>query len=212
MLEKQGMSVSTACQVQLLMVHSRFNTTLTSLRRTNLDGIYDSHTNLMFYPKIMQPSHVKWEHIPTPSQHLAMQQQQQQAQQKTLTNGDHPHLTNGDLPNGTSHTVSTPDSDPTIFASVPAVVSRNFLVADTVFVSPPVSNLGVPGPDGDIDDVGPNGLSGVPQAVLDELPADCKAAFEEARQRELGWKKNWSGELQDGSRGTLRIGFNGFPV
>lgn len=158
----------------------------------------------MFYPKIMQPSHVKWENIPTPSQHLETQQQQ-----KALTNGH--HLTTGT----NSHdqdTSNTTQQHPTIFSDVPAIVSRNFLITDTVFESPAVSNLGVPGPDGDIDDLGPNGLTDISQAVIDELPEDCRAAFEEARSRELGWKSKWGSEVGDGCRASLRIGFNGFPV
>lgn len=162
---------------------SRFNSTLTSLRRANLAGVYDSHTNLMFYPKIMQPSHVRWEQI---------------------DDNDPDHA----LSNGSALS-RTPQSS---FKPVPAVVSRNLLVTDTYFESPPISNLGVPGPDGNISDLGPNGLSTISQEVLDELPEDCRQAFEEARQAELDWKSKWGNEHTDGSRGKLRIGFNGFPV
>ncbi|RDW89069.1 hypothetical protein BP6252_01101 [Coleophoma cylindrospora] len=42
---------------------SRFNANLGSIRRQNLSGIYDPHTNVMHYPKIMQPTHARWEQI-----------------------------------------------------------------------------------------------------------------------------------------------------
>lgn len=72
--------------------------------------------------------------------------------------------------------------------------------------------MGVPGPDGDADDLSTNGLSTIPQDVLDELPEECRAAFEEAKSAELAWKSKWHDEQTDGARGKLRIGFNGFPV
>lgn len=169
---------------------SRFNSTLTSQRRSNLDGVYDAHTNLMFYPKIMQPTHAKWEPVSPPAS---------------------PRLTNGDLPNG-NHSSRPQSSSDSTFKPVPPVVSTNFLVADTHFVSAPSSNLGIPGPDGDVEDLGPNGLGGISAEVLEELPADCRQAFEEAMQRERQWKSQWGNEASDGWRGQLRIGFNGFPV
>ncbi|KAF1959645.1 hypothetical protein CC80DRAFT_489756 [Byssothecium circinans] len=43
---------------------SRFNSNLSALRKANLNGVYDAHTNLMCYPKITQPTHAKWEEIP----------------------------------------------------------------------------------------------------------------------------------------------------
>jgi len=33
------------------------------MRRANLNGIYDPHTNMMQYPKSMQPTHAKWVQI-----------------------------------------------------------------------------------------------------------------------------------------------------
>ncbi|KAL9119666.1 MAG: hypothetical protein Q9187_003781, partial [Circinaria calcarea] len=36
---------------------SRFNSVLTANRRQNLEGVYEPHTNLIHYPKIMQPTH-----------------------------------------------------------------------------------------------------------------------------------------------------------
>ncbi|GAM90577.1 hypothetical protein ANO11243_086210 [Dothideomycetidae sp. 11243] len=42
----------------------KFNSSLTALRRANLAGVYDTHTNLMLYPKIMQPTHARWDPVP----------------------------------------------------------------------------------------------------------------------------------------------------
>jgi chromatin structure-remodeling complex protein RSC7 len=33
------------------------------LRRANLAGVYDPHTNLMCYPKVTQPTHARWEEV-----------------------------------------------------------------------------------------------------------------------------------------------------
>lgn len=156
----------------------------------------------------MQPSHVKWEQlIPQPTQPA----------DQHLTNG---HLTNGHLTNGDSMNALTNGDTLTAehthlsdnFSPVSDVIARNFLVTDTYFENPPLPNMGVPGPDGDVEDLGPNGLSTVSQDLLEELPEECRAAFEEAQEAELGWKRKWGHEQRDGARGKLRIGFNGFPV
>ncbi|KAF2262645.1 hypothetical protein CC78DRAFT_545677 [Lojkania enalia] len=42
---------------------NRFNSSLSTLRKANLQGIYDPHTNLMCYPKIMQSTHARWEEV-----------------------------------------------------------------------------------------------------------------------------------------------------
>jgi chromatin structure-remodeling complex protein RSC7 len=42
---------------------SRFNSNLSKLRKANLTGVYDPHTNLMCYPKVTQPTHARWEEV-----------------------------------------------------------------------------------------------------------------------------------------------------
>lgn len=99
------------------------------------------------------------------------------------------------------------------FAAVQPVVARNFLVTDTIYSTPAQSNLGIPGADGDTwDTIGCNGVSDIPDELIAELPAECKAALTAAQRAERNWKSQWSTETTDGHRGTLRIGFNGFPV
>lgn len=153
----------------------------------------------------MQPTHAKWEEVPPPSAHSA---------QKKLTNG---------LPNGHSaedddidhmDTETTEAKEPTIFSDVPPIVSRNYTVIDTEFNAPPISFAGYPGPDGGAMDhpAGPNGLASIPADILDELPEDCRRAFEEAKATELKWKKQWGTEKQSAQRGSLKIGHIGYPV
>jgi len=185
------------------------------MRRANLDGVYDTHTNMMFYPRIMQPTHAKWEQIPPPA---AVSEHKQLANGLSSTH----HSANG-APDAVDHDDLTdvemipraPEpSQPTVFSDVPAVISRNFAVIDTEYTAPPVLGAGYPGPDGNIMDAtsGPNGLDSIADDIVDELPEDCRRAFEEAKRGELRWKKQWGAEAQSGLRGDLRIGFNGYPV
>ena len=163
---------------------------MAATRKSTHDGVYDPHTNMMFYPTIMQPTHAKWEQIPPQPPTDSPQQQQ------NFTNGE------------------TPSEQPTIFSPVPPVVTRNYAVTDTTYTAPPISNAGFPGPDGTITDptAGSQGLSTIPSDILDELPEDCRQAFEAARAAEVGWKQQWGTEAQSGMRGGLKIGFSGYPV
>ena len=144
--------------------YSNFNSMLAAARRQALEGVYDAHTNIMCYPKTMQPTHARWEEVP-PS-----------------------------------------DSD------VPPIVSRNYLVVDTHYESPPISGLGIPGPDGDFYDVGVNGLPDLDEEDLATLTPECRVAFEKAKVEEHEWKNQWHSESVDGARAKLRIGFSGVPV
>ena len=187
---------------------SKFNSSLTAQRRANFDGTYDTDTNLMLLPKIMQPTHVKWERIPTPSEHYAQQEASRNTQNDSI-------LTNVDPANNHASTdilPANPTTKTTIFSPVNPVISRNYLITDTTFISPAENNLGIPGPDGDMTDLGPNGLSSIPQAVINELPDDCRAAFEAQLMREREWKVMWGSEMSDGMRGKFRIGYDRFPV
>lgn len=174
------------------------------MRASTHNGVYDAHTNLMFMPKIMQPTHARWEQIPPPSLTTA-------PEPKLLTNGDSHPITNGD----SAHDPMAYDTQQsTVFSSVPSVISRNFAVIDTHYTSPPLSNPGFPGPDNLITDPtsGSTGLSNISAELVDELPEDCRKAFEEERRRELEWKRQWGTEAQSCMRGGLRVGLAGWPV
>lgn len=185
---------------------SRYNTLLATARGFNNNGVYDYNTNMMFYPQIMQPTHAKWEYVPPNSE---------DHDQKHLTNGlPNGHAANGDEELDSAMDIDAPPEKSTMFSKVPPVISRNFTVVDTVFNAPPISNAGYPGPDGHVVDPtsGPNGLSTISQDLVDELPPECRAAFEAAKAQEVAWKKSWGTEATSGQRGSLKIGFNGYPV
>ncbi len=131
----------------------------------------------MHYPRILQPTHARWEQIDD--------------NEAALT-ADHKHEEDD-------------DESRTIFLPVDPLVSRNFRVVDTIFESAPSSLYGLPGPDGDELDVGFNGLSSVPEDIKAELPPDCLKAFEEALAREKEWKSRWGTETQNGLRRPLKI-------
>ncbi|TVY35587.1 Chromatin structure-remodeling complex subunit [Lachnellula subtilissima] len=158
---------------------SEFNARIALQRKANLNGVYDIHTNMLHYPKTMQPSHARWEQI-----------DDYEVQEK-IENGE----------------IEEPKADETMFTPIDPVISRNYMVVDTVFEAPPYnypSRL-VPGPDGDSFDIGFNGLSGVSDDVKACLPPDCRAAFEEALEKETQWKNKWSGEAVDGHRRMPKI-------
>jgi chromatin structure-remodeling complex protein RSC7 len=87
-----------------------------------------------------------------------------------------------------------------MFTPVKPIYSRNYMIVDTAYETPPYSNLGVPGPDGDVYDLGFNGLSAVSDEVKAELPPESLAAFEEALAKEMEWKNKWGTEGTDAHR------------
>jgi chromatin structure-remodeling complex protein RSC7 len=133
--------------------------------------MYDVHTNVMQYPKTMQPTHAKWVQI------------------------------NDDEVEADGHIKDHGDSEtPSIFTPVKPIYSRNYIIVDTAYETPPYSNVGVPGPDSDVYDMGFNGLSTVSDDVKAELPPECLAAFEAALAKEMEWKNKWGTEGTDAHR------------
>jgi chromatin structure-remodeling complex protein RSC7 len=184
------------------------------MRRANLGGVYDVHTNIMQYPKIMQPTHARWERVPpAPAATSA----------ELTTNMDSLNLNNGGSPSGTeikkldetreSHETATGEASAkistTTFKPVPAHLHDRYVIQDIVYESPQYSNMGIPGPDGDVLDVGPNGLVSVANPthpefmtpeIMELLPPECKEALIEAAAQEVEWKSRWTTETQDGER------------
>ncbi|KAL8650798.1 MAG: hypothetical protein Q9226_004988 [Calogaya cf. arnoldii] len=154
---------------------SRYNASITAIRRKNLEGVYDPHTNTLQYPKIMQPTHAQWEVSTSPTESPS-------AEQDPGTESRFPPL--------------------------PAMLKRNFLVSDTYYVNPPISDVGNPGPDGDVLDIGSPGLVTTSDSVAAAMPLDCLKALHSARAEAMEWKKAWGGEDQDGARAQLRITYN----
>ncbi|KAK1824572.1 chromatin structure-remodeling complex subunit RSC7 [Friedmanniomyces endolithicus] len=199
---------------------SRFNSFAAVARRSNLDGVYDAHTNMMFFPQIMQPTHARWEQIPPPSTASTPQQQQHLAiNGHHLTNGTNPHTNNADAAND----LNAPDQpqEPTLFPPIPPIISRNFAIIDTHFLSPALTNPSHPSRTTPLDMASSGhgysnsgGLSAIPDEVLAELPEECRAAFEEAKRAEMSWSGLWGREGEVGMRpgGGLGVGLSGFPV
>ena len=153
----------------------------------------------MQYPKIMQPTHARWEQVlPTSA-----------SSRPTQTAADQ---INGVLPNGshgaTAHSNGRESATDTIFPDIPPVFTRNFMISDTYYEVPPASVLGNPGPDEEVLDVGPGELTRVPEHLVAELPDDCRQAFVEARAVEKAWKGRWGTDKEDGARAQLRITYN----
>lgn len=184
-------------QLEHARAASRFNSHILVNRRANMNGVFDIHTNITHYPKIMQPTHAKWEQLPDVAE-LASNTQ--------LLNG---HM-NGiaDLTNGIENVSlgqESAGSAKSIFYDVPKIVTRNYLVVDTVYESPSIAGFGIPGPDSASIDVGPNGLPDVDEETIALLPPECRTALLEAKKKEIMWKTNWGTEKDDGVRGELQI-------
>ncbi|KAI0860635.1 hypothetical protein F4860DRAFT_479013 [Xylaria cubensis] len=139
---------------------SRFNAELAVVRRQNIAGVYDVHTNTMQYPSIMQPTHARIEQVIDSSS-------------QTDNSNENPRF---------------PPLDPRI--------PRNFTVVDTYMETPPAGispavyeKREVPGFLAEFQ-----GLGAVSSDILDELPPECRAAFDKALDREKDWKATWGPE------------------
>ncbi|KAL5336478.1 chromatin remodelling complex Rsc7/Swp82 subunit-domain-containing protein [Aspergillus crustosus] len=204
-----------------MLEHAReaanFNAVLSHTRRQNLGGIYDIHTNLIQYPKIMQPSHARWERIPPPDPR-GENKLAKGMSTLTLSNGT---TEDENAQPETETQENEPEQEtPTIFSAIPAALSRRFAVLDAHCESPPYSNMGVPGLDGDVHDLGANGLISaanpnhpefVSPEILEELPAGCKEALIEAASHEWEWKSKWVSEVGDGARTVPLKSYAWFP-
>ncbi|KAL6718902.1 chromatin structure-remodeling complex subunit RSC7 [Lecanora helva] len=172
---------------------SRFNSSIAAARRQNLNGVYDVHTNVMQYPRIMQPTHARWESVsPVP-----MKSEDAPSDTLVYMNGS-----DGDSNDSPSQVAET------LFPDIPPVYTRNFMISDTYYSSPVTSTLGCPGPDENICDIGPEGLLHVKEDVIAALPEDCRQAFYKARLEEKSWKESWGNENEDTARAKLRITYN----
>ncbi|OQO10581.1 hypothetical protein B0A48_03879 [Cryoendolithus antarcticus] len=176
---------------------SRFNSAALALRRKTHEGVYDTHTNLMFMPSIMQPTHVRWEHIPPPP---------------PSTTHSQPSLTNG-----TSHPSPPPASSlDSLFDPVPAALSSTHAVIDTHYTSPPISSFSPFPSTGSFLNTpfSSSSPSDIPDELIAELPEDCKQALLAVRAEERKWQDScgWGSEGVGGARGRLKVGFAGYPV
>lgn len=82
------------------------------------------------------------------------------------------------------------------FPSLDPRIPRNFTVIDTYMETPPAGissavyeKREVPGFLADFQ-----GLGAVSSDILDELPPECRAAFDKALDKEKAWKATWGPE------------------
>ncbi|KAL2866743.1 chromatin remodelling complex Rsc7/Swp82 subunit-domain-containing protein [Aspergillus lucknowensis] len=205
-----------------MLEHAReaanFNAVLSHTRQQNLGGVYDLHTNLIQYPKIMQPSHARWERLPPPDPRTASKLTKEMST-LTLANG----ATGDDNANIQAETEGDSkleEDTPTIFSTIPAAFSRRFAILDIHCEGPPYSNMGVPGPDGDVYDLGTNGLISIANPkhpefvspeILEDLPPECREALIESASQEWEWKSRWCSEVDDGARTVPQKSYAWFP-
>ena len=183
-----------------LRSESRFNAFLAHNRRLNANGLYDTHTNMMLYPKIMQPTHARWEELPTPLKTTKSLEILPRRSSKISRLG----IASGE----TVQDLADTSAGETIFSDMAPIFTRNYMITDTYYLSPSSPGLGYPGPDGDVHDIDPNGLTKIQDDVLAELPGNCRQAFDEAKLAALRWKHTWGLESEDRARGELRISYN----
>jgi chromatin structure-remodeling complex protein RSC7 len=175
----------------------------------------------MQYPKIMQPSHVRWEQVPS-AESATSTKLAEGLSTLNLANGTPDSANGNDKENGNEEdeAMSTADTAPSILPPVPAVFTRRFAITDVHYETPESSTLGRPGPDGDIHDLGSNGITSMvdhlhPEfasaEVLAELPPECKEALVETAAREWAWKSKWRTETTDGSRAQILQSYSWHP-
>ncbi|KAF7918039.1 hypothetical protein BELL_0077g00220 [Botrytis elliptica] len=163
---------------------SRFNSAISAARRQNLNGIYDPHTNIMQYPRTMQPTHARWEQIND------NEPQSPSADSSTLFPPVKPFFSRNLMIVDTYM-----ESSPSTHYGVPGPDGAGWdLSAGGKSNGSAGDNL-----------IGMDGLSGVSEDVLDVLPEDCRRAFEEAREREREWKGKWGSEVVDGGRRSVKV-------
>jgi chromatin structure-remodeling complex protein RSC7 len=197
------------------------------MRRANLNGVYDVHTNIMQIPKIMQPTHARWERIPPAPEGTATAGLTTNMNSLNInTNGspsDEPTQASALLESNESDEPATGETSEiprSIFSPVPANIHSRYVIQDIVYESPQYSNMGIPGPDGDVHDIGPNGMVSVANPnhpefmtpeILELLPPECKEALADSCAREVEWKSKWRTETEDGQRTKPTKSYAWFP-
>lgn len=185
---------------------SNFNSMLRAARGTTNDGVYDPHTNLMYYPANTQPTFAKWERLPASDVSIG-------AASGATVNGVSNSTHTGVISEQTdAETNATPAHElpppTTLFQPVSSLVSRNYIVVDTLLQS--ASQTGITTQDPKLH-LGPIGgaLPDLSEEDLAELPEECRAAFMETKRAEAEWRGQWGNEQVSGLRGRLRIGVGG---
>ncbi|KAK3390777.1 chromatin remodelling complex Rsc7/Swp82 subunit-domain-containing protein [Podospora didyma] len=155
---------------------SQFNSILSAVRRQNMAGVYDIHTNQMHYPAIMQPTHARILQI-------ADSEQPEEPSGRTIFAPIKPAISRNFLVIDT--TLETPPAGIAPVAyDVPFRTSPadRALSAQADFLSPF------------------KGLGPVSDDIRDLLPEDCREAFDAARRKEEEWFTYWGNEADNNCR------------
>ena len=192
-----------------------------------MGGVYDVHTNAMQYPQITQPTHVRYERVAPPDTrgtaelmtNMSSLSIANQASTVTDINSNHKPTSNEPIDSATTG-IQTDGRPSTILPPVPDPISSRYLVEDIIYQSPPYSNLGIPGPDGDLRAQSPNGFLSVANPdrpefmnpeIIAMLPEDCKQALLDVAAAEVEWKTSWSTETKDGERSKPLKSYAWYP-
>ena len=137
----------------------------------------------MQYPKMMQPTHARWEQI-----------KGQASSKKALEESD-----------GTDGKV---EADWAVLPEMPTFYAQKFMVTDTCLETPSISTSGYPGPDGNLMDVDPPTLTDIPDDVAISLPIECQESLFKAQSREASWKRRWGREEESALRAEVKVTYN----
>ncbi|KAI5286951.1 hypothetical protein KEM54_006364 [Ascosphaera aggregata] len=211
---------------------SIFNSNLAAVRAIANNGQYDIHTNMIQYPKNMQPTHARWEPVTPPDEgneqysQLIDSASKLALEQEGQTPSSHQSLVddNREMTPANQSTDPSTKSD-TKFTSVPGAFARNFAIHDIIYESSPSTSYGLPGtatsnlgydPTGALDNAAQGLISirsdgtpyyNIPRGILEELPEDCREAYQEAARREYGWKMRWSDDKYHGARENIILNY-----
>lgn len=89
---------------------------------------------------------------------------------------------------------------------LPPIYTRNFRIHDLSLESAPSTTYSQL-----YSELEPQGLAAIPSHVLDDLPTDCRTAFEEAASEEAKWQGKWLSESRDGQRAHFLPSVEWFP-
>lgn len=171
----------------------------------------------------MQPTHCRIERVPPPDIRSTAELMTDMSSLSIANQNNDTNPPTPTEPKKNTNAEEKPEEESTsssIFPPVPAHISDRYLVQDIVFESPPYSNMGVPGPDGDLKNLQPNGLVSIanpahPEFMSPEiialLPDECKEALLDAAAREVEWKTRWSTEATDGQRAVPAKSYAWYP-
>lgn len=145
---------------------------ISAMRRQNLNGVYEIHTNTMHYPATMQPTHARIEQV----------------------------VDNDDKTSSSTFPPLNPAISRNFLVMDTQMETPPQGIAPASYDVP--SHASAPHEEGYPPDfLAPfQGLRAVSQEIRDLLPDDCRKAFEEAVKAEEDWHAKWGTEATSTSR------------